>query len=886
MIIKSRLASYIEIMKKNILFLLAACFVVSCATKVKKPEQRSKFLKGFSTYYNTLFNAKDALNSEFTTRDKGHKDNFYAPYIPILTYENQPLGSDLGQSTAFAENSMKMAEVNKPSNSSGRGASGPPGKPGLQDIPGMVKDKVNSAVAGLTGNDSNQPEVKGATALQIAESKALKAINKYSVVRNGEEKNKQIFDAYMILVQSRIYQDKPLEALDALNYVFTHMKEDKRLPLAKVYQGQAYAQMKDYHKAQEIFTKLKGEGISKNDDKLLSIYNSETLLDAGKKEEAVKELDRAFELNNNSKLKSRISYLRGQILEGLGQNEKARESFLAAYKYANDFEFEVKSQIEIAKTFNGKGDYNGAKNYLEKISNKGTYMSRKNEFYYALGLMANKAGKKEEGQQFFRKSLTEKVSDPQVRGLAYYEIGKNYLDKNDYIGAGAYYDSALAVMTYEPSKVLLKDQSENIKKISRNYYLIKKNDSILSLAKMTDAQKTEFFAKHIAKLKAKEEKEELERRRAERSKGFDTGDYNSNSIFANSSTSFEDFGTAPKGFYFSNTGTVSKGTSSFKQVWGDRALSDNWRYSKKMSSIDDMKNEALGVTSAPDPRRFEPAFYIEQIPTDAGKLGQLKKDRDTASLGLGIMYQNYFTNTPLATKTLYDLVDVKPEEKVLLQALYEIFAMNYEKNPQASEKAKQILLTDYPYTSYAEFARNPKNNSFVKSSEDVENEYKRAYALYEAEKFSDSKNVIDQTIEKYPKDALVPKLYLLNAFNTGKSSGKEVMILQLEQIALNYAKTPEGIKAKEMLNYLKSDLAFQATDNKGNTIPQNQNNVPVQPASQNNVPTSPDNNDPQKIQDFNGQPPVKKKSKRFGNPDQNKQDLQMQNPNSQPPRPK
>jgi hypothetical protein len=38
-------------------------------------------------------------------------------------------------------------------------------------------------------------------------------------------------------------------------------------------------------------------------------------------------------------------------------------------------------------------------------------------------------------------------------------------------------------------------------------------------------------------------------------------------------------------------------------------------------------------------------------------------------------------------------------------------------------------------------------------------------------------------------------------FNSGKSSGKEVMILQLEQIALNYSKTPEGIKAKEMLNY-------------------------------------------------------------------------------------
>ncbi|AYZ37827.1 tetratricopeptide repeat protein [Chryseobacterium indologenes] len=852
-------------MKKNILFLLVICIVASCATKTKKPEQRSKLLKGFSTYYNTLFNAKDALNNEFTNRDKEHKDNFYAPYISILTFEEQPLGSDLGQSAAFAENSMKMAEVaNKPT---GRGNSGVPNIPG---VPGLNNN-------GQGTQDGDQGATKGATTLEIAEAKAMKAINKYSVTRNGEEKNKQIFDAYIILAQSRIYQNKPLQALDALNYVFTHMKDDKRVPLARIYQGVAYDKIKDYHRAHETFAKLKGENINKSYAKLLSIYYSESLLDAGKKEEAAKELDAAFELNSDRKLKSRIAYLRGQVAENLGQNDKARESYTAAYKYANDFEFEVKSQIAIAKTFNGKGDYNGAKNYLEGISKKGTYASRKNEFYYALGLMANKAGKKDEAQDFFRKSLFEKVSDPQIRGLAYYEIGKSYLDKNDYIGAGTYYDSALAVMTYEPSKILLKDQSEYIKKISKNYYLIKKNDSIISLAKMNDSQRTDFFAKYITKLKAKEEKEELERRRAERSKGFDTGDYNANSLFAKSGNAFEDFGITTKGFYFGNTGTVSKGTSTFKQVWGERALSDNWRYSKKMATIEDMKNEALGVTSAPNPRRFEPAYYIEQIPTDQGKLSQLKKDRDTASLGLGIMYQNYFTNTPLATKTLYDLVDVRPEEKVMLQALYEIFAMNYEKNPQASDRAKQILLADYPYTSYAEFARNPKNKSFIKSTVEVENEYKRAYALYESEKFGESKQVIDETLQKYPKDALVPKLNLLNAFNVGKSSGKEVMILQLEQIALNYSKTPEGARAKEMLNYLKSDLSFQATDNKGNAIPQqpgmpaqpNQyqqgnnngsqmnNNVPQQPGPQTNMQVA--ELDPQQTQNNNQQKQKPKK---------------------------
>ncbi|UJF30848.1 hypothetical protein L0B70_05575 [Kaistella sp. 97-N-M2] len=510
----------------------------------------------------------------------------------------------------------------------------------------------------------------------------------------------------------------------------------------------------------------------------------------------------------------------------MGKNEEARESFVSAYKNANNFEFEVKSQIEIAKTFNGKeDDYEGAKEYLEKISKKGTYGSRKNEFYYALGLMANKAGKKEEAKAFFAQSLKEKVSDPQIRGLDYFEIGKAYFEDSDYLSAGAYYDSALASMNYEPSKILLQEQSKNIKQVSANYYLIKKNDSILALANMPEAERIAYFNKYIEGIKAKEAQAELEQRRAERSKGFDTGDYGANSVFASNTGGFQDFGENKGGFYFSNLSTVAKGESSFKQLWGNRSLSDNWRTSARSNSIEDMKNEAMGIATAPDPRRLEPDFYIEQIPTDTQEIFALKKARDTATLGLGTMYESYFSDTPLATKTLYDLVDSKPEDDLKLQALYQIFAFNYEKNPGAAERAKQMILTEYPYTSYAEFVKNPKNNEFAKSSEEVEKAYAQAFDLYATEKYEESKALIESSLEKYPKDALVPKFALLNAFNSGKIAGKEIMILQLEQIALNYARTVEGEKAADMLKYLKSDLAIETTDANGNKTEMNNINM-------------------------------------------------------------
>lgn len=785
-------------MKKTILFLLAVSVFNSCSTRKKTND--STFMKGFFSYYNTLFNSKDALETELRNRDQAHKDNFFAPYIQLLTYEEQPLGSDLGSGGAF-----------------GNGAPLPPGN--NSNGPGIPGRFDNSSGA------DNQPK-SGASILEISEAKALKAIAKYSVMKGGTEKNKKIFDANILLAQSRLYQDKPLEALDGLNYIFSNMSKDKRLSLARIYQALAYSKMEDYARAEEVFADLKDDKLKKNERKLLSIYYSEMLLSAGKKEEAVAELENAYAYNKNRKLRSRIAFLRGQILANLGKNEEARESFVSAYKNANNFEFEVKSQIEIAKTFNGKeDDYEGAKEYLEKISKKGTYGSRKNEFYYALGLMANKAGKKEEAKAFFAQSLKEKVSDPQIRGLDYFEIGKAYFEDSDYLSAGAYYDSALASMNYEPSKILLQEQSKNIKQVSANYYLIKKNDSILALANMPEAERIAYFNKYIEGIKAKEAQAELEQRRAERSKGFDTGDYGANSVFASNTGGFQDFGENKGGFYFSNLSTVAKGESSFKQLWGNRSLSDNWRTSARSNSIEDMKNEAMGIATAPDPRRLEPDFYIEQIPTDTQEIFALKKARDTATLGLGTMYESYFSDTPLATKTLYDLVDSKPEDDLKLQALYQIFAFNYEKNPGAAERAKQMILTEYPYTSYAEFVKNPKNNEFAKSSEEVEKAYAQAFDLYATEKYEESKALIESSLEKYPKDALVPKFALLNAFNSGKIAGKEIMILQLEQIALNYARTVEGEKAADMLKYLKSDLAIETTDENGNKTEMNNINM-------------------------------------------------------------
>lgn len=788
-------------MRKYLLIIIAVLSVLACNPRTKKKKTKSGPVNRFMTYYNTLFNSKEALNTELQNRDKAHIDNFYDPYISVYTTEDNL--QDVQSGTTGAVNS------NDPDGEAPRG---------------IRQSNADNRMSSLGA--SNSPNKKGASILQITEAKALKAISKYSVLVRGVEKNKKIFDAYILLAKARMYQGKYLESLDALGYIFNTMGKDKRVPLAKIYQAVNYTKLKEYYRADEAFREIDEDPkLKKKYRSILTVYQADNFLKWGKRELAAEVLEDAFKYNKNRKTRSRIAFLRGQILSGLGKKDEARESFATAYKYANSYEFEVKSQIEIAKTFDGQADsYEEAIAYIDKIAKKGTYASRKNELYYAGGLIATSATKDSIADSYFRKALKEKQSDPQIRGLTYAELAKKYFAKDDYLTAGVYYDSALTVMTYKPEVERLTSLTSNIKKLSKNYYIVKKNDSILALTKMSDSEKRDYFTKYIDKIKQKEAADELEKKRAERSKGFDNSDYNANSIFANNSTdanSFQNFGiSGGSTFYFANANNIPRGENAFRQTWGSRTLQDNWRYSAKTATIEDMKNEALGLANAPDPRRLEPEFYIEKIPTSREELDKLKKDRDTASLGMGTIYENYFGNTKLATKTLFDLVENKPDEETDLQALYNIFVFNYEKNPVEAEKAKALILQKYPYTSYAEFVRNPKSKDFNKSTADVEKIYAEAYKLYETEKYTESTAMIEKAIADHPKDALIPKFYLLNAYNAGKTAGKEIMILQLEQILLNYAKTPEGKKAKDLLKYLKSDVKMELTDDNGNALSQ------------------------------------------------------------------
>src|SRR5690606_12645685 len=124
----------------------------------------------------------------------------------------------------------------------------------------------------------------------------------------------------------------------------------------------------------------------------ISKYYAENLIRNKQYEEAIPLLDEAIEKSKNKKRRARYYYIEGQLYSLMGMQSEAGEAFTKVYNLKPGFEMEVKSQLAIAENFNPEtNSYSSYKNHLLDISKKGNYVSRKNEFYYAIGDMALKA---------------------------------------------------------------------------------------------------------------------------------------------------------------------------------------------------------------------------------------------------------------------------------------------------------------------------------------------------------------------------------------------------------------------------------------------------------------------------------------------------------------
>ena len=733
-------------------FLCVLLFIVSCSTK--KDAFLNRKYNALTTQYNILYNGGIAFEEGLSEINLNYEDDFFE-LLPIepLSFDNIKFRIPI-LSTGAKE-------------------------------PGIGFDVKTTT--------KTEPEVP-LSSFDIAEQKAVKAIQKHSMNFAGKERNKKIDDAYLLLGKSRYYTERFIPAIDAYNYIIANYPDASLINETKIWRAKAHIRIENEELAIETLQIL----LRKPDlPDFIREDASTALAMAYSKADTIelvrKYLWQATETSKNKTQTARNLFVLGQLygLDGIKDTASIVFKKLINFKQA-PYKFRIHAEIELAK--NSVSDSSSSaiiERYKKLIKNRDNrpYLDK---IYYQIAILQEKKDSVNLAVLNYNNSLRAKQGGAKQKTFSYEKLANIYFKNLDYVTAGAYYYSILQVAKNKNTLRIkrLERRAKNLSSLVKYEKNLQKNDSILTLAGLSKDQLENYFQEYIDKIK-KEDEELAQKKLNQISFGSSFGGGLQSSDFKGK-------------WYFYNTQSLGFGKGEFKRVWGNRPLEDNWRISDKsvLSTESNIENNLL--TNLKNPR-YEISTYLETVPTSAKDLDSLKFERNTALFELGLIYKEQFKNTPKAINNLERLLVSDPENELILPTNYHLYQLYSVSGNTKASQYKDFILNSYPDSPFSKIILNPEIELSKEKVVDEDAEvYEIAYRLYKDDFFEDAICFIDMTIPTLAEGSnLLSKFELLKAYAIGKYQNKDSYIAALEKVVVNFPQTEQGKKALEVMKRLK-----------------------------------------------------------------------------------
>lgn len=660
-------------------------------------------------------------------------------------------------------------------------------------------------------NKKKDKNKKPARTFELAEEKAVKAVQKHSMLIKGVERNKKIDDAFLLLGKSRYYSQRFIPALEALNYITKNYPEANLIDETIVWKAKTNIRLENEDLAIEALYELANkEKIS--DEILEKIHTTQamafTQLDSI--EAVIDHLKKAINISKNKNTKSRNLFILGQLFREVQEIENSQSAFqqLIDFKKA-PYKLRLHAEIEMVKN-HAKGSQSEALivhlNKLIKIRENRPYLG---ELYYQLALLELERENDEAVVENFQNSIHTKSVDEFQKGLSYEALGDFYFNRTNYKQAGAYYDSVLQISKDKDSKRIRKisSKSKSLETVLVFEDIIHRNDSLWHVLSMDVDDQYLYYLDHIEKLKEKDAAIEEENRLKNLLADYENAQASNQNVSVTRGPSTS-VGSGNGKWYFYNDQTMSYGKQEFSKIWGKRKLRDNWRWSdnSRIENNEEVANDSIPVVIDEEfvPEKYKAEFYLDQLPNKVSDLDSISKLRSITYYQLGLIYKEQFKEIELATETLERLLEIFPEEKLVLGTNYHLYKIFNGKDAVKSEKYANVVLTEFPKSIFAKMIANPDAyEKEVSNGVTPESRYKEIYQLYKAENYIETVYEISDAMRIFNGNKLIPKYELLKAYAILKIKGKDEFAKNLDYIVLNYANTPEAAKAKELLDKLK-----------------------------------------------------------------------------------
>ena len=664
-----------------------------------------------------------------------------------------------------------------------------------------------------------------------AYKKASSVIERHSIYLKGEEHCNWIDDSYLVIGKSHFYRHNYIDALEVFDFMQIRYKK---------FPSRYEAMLWSFRCQNEVGTSAIAEGImdeirydKKFPERLKGEYYAICADFYNKRDDyslAIENLNLAIPLTKSKRDRTRYTFVLAQLYQKQGQLKKASQLFGKVVKMNPVYEMAFSAKINEARCFDvTSGNTADLKKRLKKMLKDDKNNDYQDQIYYALAEIADKEKQRELAVDYLHNSIETSTTNTYQKGLSSLKLGDLYLQIPDFIGAQAYYDTAVSFLNPEfPDYEAIVTKSKSLTALVTDLKTIAREDSLQGIAKLDDAGRTKLLEQ--LEQKAKEEAQ-LKKEKEEEAKELEQRNQNQPMSPMSGGPGAMGFpgGTGERGWYFYNQQTLSFGFSEFQKKWGNRKLEDNWRRSNKQqqSPTDDFGNPNLAQDSIAGDDDDQAkgknglvyrnkASFLKDIPlTDAA----IKKSNDTiinAYYDLASVYKDQLFFNDKAIQTYEELLKRFPDNRYKLSCYFQLYNCYTQAEDEVNaNKYKNILLNDYPNSDYALIIKDPnygKNKAFSKS--EATKYYELTYQLFLDGNYNQVLMNCASSDTLFPNSKYKPKYDFLKALCIGKTASLDDYIKSLRLVVAKYPKDEVKARASDMLEVL---LKLQASQQKANT---------------------------------------------------------------------
>ena len=625
-----------------------------------------------------------------------------------------------------------------------------------------------------------------------AEEKATLAIQKHSMNVDGKERNPIMDQAYFLLGKSRYYDNRFIPALEAFNYILYKYPTSEYINKVKIWKEKINIRLdQNKYAIDNLKELLEEENLLTEEKSIANSYIAQAFINIEEIDSATHYLKKSNQQHKSITNNLRKTFLLAQLYQDLSISDTAytlyseiidlhrkipREFYINSFIKRSMVTDSIDAEIAELKLLTENFENN---NFVDII------------FYQIAMLNLKKANLTEEldSNQLdslavinFNKSLRSDPDDEILIAKNYRELAELNFRNKEYLKAGLYYDSTLSELNTRSREFRrIKKKRENLDDLIFYETLSSELDSIITLVKMSDNQREEYFNTYILKLQAQKEQP--------KQKNKNYGNSNSLDSSVNSDLAL---------FYFYNQTAVAFGKNDFKNRWGNRRLEDNWRWSISPSSIADKKAKNNDVSINKD-SIFSANYYIGLIPKDPLIIDSINNQRNNAYFRLGAIYKDQFEEYYISNNKLFALLENQPLNSLIPPSKYFIYKNFLELDSlNQAEQFRNDIIVNHSDTKYATILLDPK--SAIGNVQNAIEVYQELYSKYNQQNYLKVIQESDENILNFNGEPIVTKFEFLKALAIARLYGFKEYEKALKFIKMNYSSTLEGKEAELILS--------------------------------------------------------------------------------------